>query len=186
MKRFTVHDTPLAGLKLIERQQLGDSRGFLSRLFCADELAAAGWSQPVAQVNQTLTQTAGTVRGLHFQRPPHAEIKLVSCLAGEVWDVAVDVRAGSPTFLQWHAERLSAVNRRALLIPAGFAHGFQTLEDGCQMLYLHSSAYAADAEAALNALDPRLAIGWPLPVAERSARDAQHPLLNVQFTGVNI
>lgn len=118
---LTVLDTPLAGLKLIERQQLGDSRGFLERLFCAEELAAAGWRKSVVQINHTLTQKAGTVRGMHFQRPPHAEVKLVTCLRGTIWDVAVDLRAGSATFLQWHAEELSSANHRALLIPEGFS-----------------------------------------------------------------
>ncbi len=184
MSRFVIQATPLAGLKVIERQQTGDSRGFLSRLFCADELAAAGWIKPVAQINQTLTHQRGTVRGMHFQQPPHAEMKLISCIKGSVLDVAVDVRVGSPTFLQWHAEELSANNRRALLIPEGFAHGFQTLEDESELLYLHSAAYVAEADSALNALDPRLSICWPLPVAERSVRDTQHSMINHQFTGV--
>jgi dTDP-4-dehydrorhamnose 3,5-epimerase len=186
MKRFTVMNLPLAGLKLVERQRLGDSRGFLSRLFCAEELAAAGWQTPVAQINHTYTAKSGTVRGMHYQRPPHAEMKLVTCLQGEIWDVAVDIRAGSPTFLHWHAEVLSAENSRALLIPEGFAHGFQTLTDNVELLYCHSTAYAATAEAALNAQDPSLAICWPLPIAERSIRDARHPLLNAQFSGVTV
>ncbi len=186
MSRFVIHPTPLAGLKVVERQQIGDSRGFLSRLFCADELVAAGWTGPIAQINHTLTQKRGTVRGMHFQQPPHAEMKLVSCLKGSVLDVAVDVRAGSPTFLQWHAEKLTASNHRALLIPQGFAHGFQSLEDDCELLYLHSAAYTAQSEAALNALDTRLSISWPLPVTERSERDARHLMLNNQFTGVSL
>lgn len=177
MRRFTVSNLPLAGLKLVERQRIGDSRGFLSRLFCAEELAAAGWVKPIAQINHTYTAMRGTVRGMHFQRPPHAEMKLVSCIRGEVWDVAVDVRAGSPTFLHWHAERLSADSGRALLIPEGFAHGFQTLTDDAELLYCHSAAYSAGDEAGLNPLDERLAITWPLPISELSARDAAHPLI---------
>lgn len=184
MSRFTVLDTPIADLKIVERQQLGDNRGFLSRLFCAEELAAAGWHKPIAQINQTFTQTQGTIRGMHFQRPPHAEIKLVTCLRGAVWDVAVDLRAGSPSFLQWHAQELSESNRRALLIPEGFAHGFQTLSGACELLYLHSALYAPHAEAGLNPQDPRLGINWPLNIAELSARDAQHPLLDLQFKGL--
>lgn len=186
MSRFTVTDLPLAGLKRVERQQANDSRGFFSRLFCADELAAAGWRKPVSQINQTLTQRRGTVRGLHFQKPPHAEMKLVTCIRGSVWDVAVDLRAGSPTFLHWHAEELSAANRCALLIPKGFAHGFQSLEDDCELLYLHSSAYAAAAESALNARDPALVIAWPLSITELSARDASHPMLDAQTTGLTL
>jgi dTDP-4-dehydrorhamnose 3,5-epimerase len=186
MSRFTVHDTPLAGLKLVERRQLGDSRGFLSRLFCADELATAGWRHAVAQINQTVTTVRGTIRGMHFQRPPHAEMKLVTCLQGAVWDVAIDLRAESPTFLQWHAQELSAANRCALLIPEGFGHGFQTLSQDCELLYLHSASYAPQSEGGLHPEDPRLAIPWPLPKSEISARDAQHPLLTPQFPGVTL
>lgn len=182
MSRFEVVDTPLAGLKLVRRQRLGDSRGFLSRLFCADELAAAGWTLPVAQINHTSTARQGTVRGMHFQRPPHVEAKLVSCLRGEVWDVAVDVRAGSPTFLRWHAERLSADNGCALLIPPGFAHGFQALSDDVELLYCHSAAYAAQSEAGLHPQDERLGITWPLHITELSARDAGHARLGDQST----
>jgi dTDP-4-dehydrorhamnose 3,5-epimerase len=184
MSRFAVLDTPLADLKLVERQQLGDTRGFLSRLFCAEELAAAGWRKPVAQINQTLTRRPGTIRGMHYQRPPHAEMKLVACLRGAVFDVAVDLRNGSPTFLQWHAAELSAANRCAMLIPEGFAHGFQTLAENCELLYLHSVPYVPEAESGLNPQDPMLAIAWPLDIAELSARDSQHPLLSRQFGGV--
>jgi dTDP-4-dehydrorhamnose 3,5-epimerase len=184
VSRFTVTDLPLAGPKLVERQRLGDTRGFFSRLFCAEELAAAGWDQPVAQINHTYTARCGAVRGMHFQRKPHAEMKLVSCIRGEVWDVAVDVRGESRTFLQWHAERLSADNGRALLIPAGFAHGFQTLTDNVELLYCHSAAYAPAAEAGLNVKDPVLGIAWPLKITELSQRDSQQPMLNEQLPGI--
>lgn len=186
MSQFTLFDTPLAQLKIVERQRLGDARGFLSRLFCGDDLAIAGWHKPIAQINQTLTQKQGTVRGLHFQHPPHAEMKLVTCLRGAVWDVAVDLRSESPTFLRWYALELSATNCRALLIPEGFAHGFQTLADDCELLYLHSSAYMPGAEAGLNPIDPRLSIGWPLAIAELSDKDANHPMLDHQFKGAGL
>jgi dTDP-4-dehydrorhamnose 3,5-epimerase len=184
MSRFEVVDTPLAGLKVVRRQRLGDSRGFLSRLFCAEELGAAGWTGPIAQINHTFTARAGTVRGLHYQRPPHAEAKLVSCLRGEVWDVAVDLRTGSPTFLRWHAERLSAENGCALLIPPGFAHGFQALSDDVELLYCHSVPYAAPSEAGLHPQDERLGIAWPLTITELSARDAGHVRITEAFTGI--
>lgn len=186
MSRFAVTDLPLVGLKLVERQRLGDTRGFLSRLFCAEELTVAGWIKPIAQINHTYTAMQGTVRGMHFQRPPHAEMKLVTCIRGEVWDVAVDVRASSPTFLHWHAERLTADNNRALLIPEGFAHGFQALTSDVELLYCHSAAYSAGAEAGLNPLDARLSITWPLTIAELSARDASHPLIETGFEGVQL
>jgi len=186
MNRFTVTSLPLAGLNQIERFRLGDSRGFLSRLFCVEELHAAGWLQPIAQINHTFTAKRGTVRGMHYQIKPHAEMKLVSCIKGEVWDVAVDLRRDSPTFLTWHAEILSADNNRALLIPEGFAHGFQTLTDDVTLLYCHTTAYSQDAERALNARDPRLSITWPLAITEISHRDAGHLLLDMKFEGLRL
>ena len=184
MARFNVSTTPLEGLALVERQRAVDARGYFSRFFCAEELAAFGFSLPIAQINHTLTRRRGAVRGLHFQRPPHAEDKLVSCLRGEVFDVAVDLRRGSPTFLRWHGEVLSADNHRSLLIPQGFAHGFQTLTEDCELLYLHSRAFAPNAEGALHARDPALAIAWPLAFTELSERDARHPHLTADFTGL--
>jgi dTDP-4-dehydrorhamnose 3,5-epimerase len=182
--RFVVDATALGGLKLIHRQKFEDSRGFFSRFFCAEQLAHAGFTQPVAQMNHTLTRRRGSVRGLHFQHPPHAEDKLVSCLRGEIFDVAVDIRRGSPTFLHWHAERLSAENGRSLFIPKGFAHGFQTLTDDAELLYLHSTPYVQSAEGGLNPADPMLAIAWPLPFADVSQRDAAHACLTPEFGGI--
>jgi dTDP-4-dehydrorhamnose 3,5-epimerase len=184
MSRFEIIELPLPDLMVVQRRLLGDSRGFLSRLFCAEELAAAGFDRPIAQINHTLTTRQGTVRGMHFQRPPHSEVKLVSCMRGEVWDVAVDVREGSPTFLCWHAERLSADNGCALLIPRGFAHGFQALTDHVELLYCHSAAHAPQAEAGLNPQDERLGIAWPLAIADLSARDAGHARITDTFKGV--
>ncbi len=184
MSALTVTDLPLPGLKRIERRIHGDARGFLTRLFCAEALAAAGFTHPVAAINHTFTATRGTVRGMHFQRPPHAEIKLVSCIRGEVWDVAVDLRHDSPTFLRWHAERLSAANGRALLIPEGCAHGFQTLADDCELVYAHSHAYVPAAEGGVRPDDPALAITWPLPIVGLSPRDQSHPPLTGDFPGI--
>jgi dTDP-4-dehydrorhamnose 3,5-epimerase len=185
MSRFIRQETALAGLLQVQRQRLADARGSLSRLFCADELHDAGWTQPVRQINHTRTLRRGCVRGMHFQRAPHAEAKLVSCLRGAVRDVAVDLRSGSPTFLQWHAATLSAENGWALLIPEGFAHGFQTLTDDVEMLYCHSMPYCASAEGGLHPMDERVAIAWPLPIAELSARDQAHQRIGADFTGVS-
>lgn len=184
MSRLTWSDTPLDGLKLVQRQRAGDHRGFLDRLFCAGDLRAAGWHKPIAQINHTYTRQQGTVRGLHFQYPPHAEMKLVTCLHGTILDVAVDLRQDSPTFLSWHAEELSAENQRSLLIPEGFAHGFQALSNDVEMLYCHSESYTPEAEGGLHPQDPRLDINWPLPVSELSARDASHALIGNDFEGV--
>lgn len=184
MSRFTCTQLPLPGLVRVQRQPHADARGMFERLFCSEDLALVGWVTPVAQINRSVTQQRGTVRGLHFQHPPHAEMKLVSCLRGEVWDVAVDLRPDSPTFLCWHAEVLSPDNAGAILIPPGFAHGFQTLGDQVELLYLHSQAYAPEFEAGLNPLDPRLAVDWPLPVVGLSQRDRDQALLTEDFEGV--
>jgi dTDP-4-dehydrorhamnose 3,5-epimerase len=184
MSRFIFHPTLLSGLMCVERKPIDDARGFLARLYCAEAFHRAGWHKPVAQINHTLTRAQGAVRGLHFQRPPHAEHKLVSCIKGKIFDVAVDLRQGSPTFLQWHGEILSADNRRGLMIPEGFAHGFQALVEDCELIYLHSAPFSAEAEGALNIADPRLAIDWPLAVAELSDRDRAHPFIGADFTGI--
>ena len=182
--RFTLSHTSLPDLMVAERHPLNDGRGYLERVFCQEDLADVLQGKTIAQINRTLTTTTGIVRGMHFQFPPHAEVKFVSCLKGEVFDVAVDLRKSSPTFLRWHAEILSEANRKTLIVPQGFAHGFQTLAENCELLYLHTAAYAKAAEGALNALDPGLAIAWPLPIAELSARDRGHPMLDAAFKGI--
>jgi len=186
MSRFVLHSTPINGLQVIERQPVGDSRGFLERLFCQETLNSPLQGKPIRQINRTLTQNKGTVRGLHFQYPPYAETKIVTCIKGQVWDVAVDLRGGSPTFLQHHAVMLSEDNHQSYLIPEGFAHGFQTLTPDCEMLYLHTADYSAEAEGALNACDPRLAINWPQPISDRSERDKNHAMLTDDFHGMDL
>lgn len=170
----------------VERNPIVDLRGFFTRLYCAEDFSAAGCKKAVTQINHTLTRVAGAVRGMHFQYPPYAETKLVSCLRGEIFDVAVDLRQGSPTFLQWHAEVLSAENHLSLLVPEGFAHGFQALTKDCELLYMHTEPFNAEAEGALNATDPRIAVQWPQAITERSDRDIVHPLIGAGFAGVRI
>lgn len=184
MNRFEIHPTRLKGLGVIQRKVMGDERGFLSRLFCSDELVDAGWTWPIRQINHTATTARATVRGMHYQIPPKAEAKLVSCIRGAVWDVAVDVRRDSPTFLQWHAEELSAANLRAMLIPPGFAHGFQSLQANSELLYLHSGAYDPACERGLNPRDSRLSIRWPINISNISPRDLGHPMIKTEFQGV--
>ena len=186
MARFDFISTPLTGLTLVQRKAIEDQRGFLSRFYCADEFREAGLQKPIAQINHTLTRSKGAVRGLHFQYPPHAEAKLVSCLQGEVFDVVVDLRCGSPTFLQWHGVKLSALNRQSLLIPEGFAHGFQTLTENCELIYLHTASYQPEAEGALNVRDPKIGIAWPLTMAELSERDRNHKLIEQDFQGIKL
>ena len=183
---FTVSDLPLSGLKLIERESYLDKRGFLARLFCSEELRKVGWLKPIAQINYSFTKKKGAVRGLHFQHAPYAEMKLVSCVRGEVWDVAVDIRSNSSTFLHWHAQRLSAKNGRAMMIPEGFAHGFQTLSEDCELIYFHTEAYQPNYESALNVEDPRLAISWPITIEEVSDKDRMHKFIAKDFQGMVI
>ena len=184
MQRFDCIDTQLTGLKIIQRKPIEDARGFLSRFFCAEEFNEFGFGKPISQINHTLTRHKGAVRGLHYQKPPHAEIKLVSCLKGKVFDVAVDLRKNSPTFLHWHGEVLSESNQRSLLIPEGFAHGFQALTDDCELVYLHSAPYIKEAEAALNLIDPKIDIAWPLSITDISDRDRLHPMIKIDFEGI--
>lgn len=181
MGRLTIIDTPLAGLKLVKTEPVGDHRGSFARLFCAAELAPLGLPGPVVQINHSFTAARGAVRGLHFQRPPKAEAKLVRCLRGRVLDVAVDLRAGSPTFGAWHAVELAPEEHLAFYLPRGFAHGFQTLTPDCELLYLHTEYYSPEHEGGLRFDDPALAIPWPLPVADISGRDRSHPLLAEGF-----
>jgi dTDP-4-dehydrorhamnose 3,5-epimerase len=136
------------------------------------------------QFNHSFTRWSGTIRGLHFQKPPHAEAKLIRCIAGAVWDVIVDLRRDSPTFLRWFGVELSAANRTMLFVPERFAHGFQALTDNCEMLYHHTHAFTPSAEGALRYDDPRLAIRWPLPPARLSPRDAGHATLDDDFKGL--
>ena len=186
MSRFILNQTPIAGLQVIHRKPLGDERGYLERMFCSEQLQSVIGVRQVVQINHTKTAKTGTVRGMHFQHPPYAEMKLVSCLRGKVFDVAIDLREGSPTFLKWHAEILTENNHKTFAIPEGFAHGFQALNDGCELIYFHTAAYRPKAEAGLNALDDRLSIKWPLPIAERSVRDLQHPALADDFAGMRL
>jgi dTDP-4-dehydrorhamnose 3,5-epimerase len=184
MGRFDFQDTPLSGAKIIQRKSIEDSRGFLSRFFCADEFQRAGLKSSITQINHTLTHQKGAVRGLHFQYSPHAETKVVSCLNGEVFDVAVDLRKNSPTFLQWHGEVLSRKNQRSFFIPEGFAHGFQTLTEDCELIYLHTASYVKDAEGALNVLDTKINISWPLPISDLSERDRNHSFIDQNYQGI--
>lgn len=165
--------TPIAGVLELLGQPFADHRGAFLNAFRIQEPAfAEAWGdQPIAQVNLSRSEAVGTVRGLHLQAPPHSEAKLVRCLRGRVWDVAVDLRPRSATYGHWHAVELSPAASNALLIPEGCAHGFQVLEPGSELLYLHSGAWVAESEAGVRFDDPSLAISWPLPPIGLSERD---------------
>lgn len=186
-ERFEVKSSKLAGLQVVTRQPIVDARGWFERAYCLDAFASMGITKSIYQINRSFTAQKGSVRGMHFQIVPFAETKFVSCLRGEVFDVAVDLRANSPTFLQWHAEVLSSSNQLSMLIPEGFAHGFQTLSSECEMLYLHTQKYDAASASGINPLDPRLAIDWPLPITdttEMSEGDRNRPMMLPTFEGL--
>ena len=178
--------TPLAGLHEIHGASTGDSRGRFTRLFCEQEFLPIRPGLHFTQINLSQTAAKGSIRGMHFQMPPAAEAKLVRCLKGRVFDVAVDVRAGSPTFLRWHALELAGDNDRAFFIPEGFAHGFQTLTDDAHLLYMHTAPWTPSAEAGLRHDDPRLAITWPEPAGLVSERDRGFRLIAPDFSGVRL
>ena len=167
----------LDGVFIVEPELRMDPRGFFARTFCQDEFASHGLDSNFVQCNVSWNAQRGTLRGLHFQKPPSREGKLVRCSAGVIWDVAVDLRPQSTSYRRWVALELSAENRRALYIPPGFAHGFQTLSDGAEVFYQMSDMYASELADGLRWNDPALAIDWPIPDPILSDRDAAWPLL---------
>lgn len=169
--------TPLGGVFVVELERLEDERGFFARSFCQDEFRAHGLRTDIAQCNVSWNRKRGTLRGLHYQAKPHEEAKVVRCTRGALWDVAVDLREGSPTRHRWHAVELTAENHKALYVPEGLAHGFQTLADDTEVLYLMSTPYHAASSRGLRWNDPRLAISWPLPDPIVSERDRAFPVL---------
>lgn len=178
--------TDLDGLKLVILDIRRDDRGSFGRLFCRKEMAAAGVAHEIVQINHSCTAKAGTIRGLHFQRPPATETKVIRCVHGAVWDVAVDLRAGSPTFLQWRAVELRADQPAMIVIPDGFAHGFQSLTDDAELIYFHSAFYAPEHEAGFHCMDAALGISWPLPMTQQSARDQNLPFVPPDFPGLSL
>ena len=179
-------DLALNGAFIIEPEPVVDSRGSFSRVFCKNELCEVGHFDNIAQINHSINQKSGTIRGLHFQIPPSAEIKIVKCIKGAIFDVIVDIRKGSSTFLKWYGEELSSENMKMMYIPKGFAHGFQTLRHESELIYVDTAFYSPDHEGALRFNDPILKINWPLPVSNISERDCAHPLIGKTFKGMEV
>lgn len=172
------HETSLKDAWLIEPELRGDERGSFARTMCRDEFAAHGLATDYVQQNMSISAKAGTIRGMHYQRPPYTEAKLVRCVRGAILDVIVDLRAASPTYLKHEGFELTAGNHRQLYVPPGFAHAFQTLVDDIEVSYLVSAPYTPSAEGGVRYNDPRLGITWPLPVTTISAKDESWPLLD--------
>lgn len=179
-------ETPLAGAYEVEIEPLQDERGSFARTFCHKEFAEIGFHKQIMQINHSITRRKGAVRGMHYQRPPACEAKIIRCVHGHVFDVMVDIRAGSPTFMQWHGVELSKDNMRMVYIPEGFAHGFQAITDNAELIYHHSTFYSPEYERGLRYDDPVLAINWPLPVSVVSPKDQSYTLIGVNFKGIAI
>jgi dTDP-4-dehydrorhamnose 3,5-epimerase len=176
----------LKGAYIIDIQPFEDGRGFFTRTFCEKEFAVHNLVQHFVQANHSGTKGKGVIRGMHFQHSPHSEVKLVKCTQGSIFDVIIDVRKGSPTFLQWFGAELSAENKSMMYVPAGFAHGFQTLTDYSEATYMVSAFYNKESESGIRYNDEKVNIEWPLPVTLVSDKDLTTPLINENFEAVNL
>lgn len=182
--RFVFENTPIEGVKIAKRLPAKDCRGFFERFFCESEYKQVLNGRKITQINHSRTIGLGTTRGMHYQRGSHSEMKIISCLQGAVYDVAVDLRRDSPTFLSWYGLELTAENFKTLIVPEGCAHGFQSLGDSCELIYLCTSPYESGAEGIINALDPGIGIDWPQRVMNRSQKDASAPFIAEGFLGL--
>jgi len=186
MMNFKFTQTKLQGLYVINPKPKKDDRGYFKRLYCIEEFKELGIDKPIKNINSSFTKQKGTIRGLHFQYPPFQEVKIIMSLKGSIYDVAVDIRKNSPTFLQWHSEILDDKSRKIFLIPEGFAHGFQTMENNVEILYLHTNFYSKEYESGINYKDQTLNIKWPLNVTMVSERDKNHNFISLDFKGVDL
>ena len=179
-----IEQTKIAGVAVIHSEPFTDNRGFFNRVFCQKELEAIRPNIVIAQINHSMTKIKGTIRGLHFQYPPYSEMKIVRCIKGSIFDVAVDLRKGSPSFLQWHGEILTAENMQAFVIPEGCAHGIQSLEDDTEMIYISASPFYREAEDGIRYDDPKVAIHWPLGRTIISEKDLSYSFISNDYEGI--
>lgn len=186
MSRFTFTPTPLEGVYVIEPKPIRDDRGYFERYFCTQDFAEIGLQKPIVQINHSYTKGVGSIRGLHYQTPPYCETKIVRCLKGSIYDVAVDIREDSPTFLQYFGIGLSEENGKYLYIPEGFAHAFQILAEEAEVLYLVTNSFNPASDSVINALDSKIAINWKLPVGNMSEKDRNAPFVSQDFQGIKI
>lgn len=181
-----ISETEIEGLFDVTLEQISDSRGFFVRSYCLKELSTYKKDITIVQINHSMTVEKGLIRGMHYQLPPFCETKFIRCIRGAVFDVAVDLRRNSPTYLKWHCIILKPGNMKMLIIPEGFAHGFQTLEENCEMLYFHTQYYNRDYEAGVNYNDPKIKIEWILPVASISEKDRNYPFIDSSFKAIEL
>ena len=178
------NSTILTGAYIVDPSPLKDDRGMFMRTYCKKQFEQIGFNSEWVQMNHSISYKKGTIRGMHFQIPPFGEVKMVKCIQGAIFDVIVDLRKDSPTFLQWISVDLTKENKRMLYIPAGFAHGFQTLTDDTELIYHHSHFFTPEAEKGLLYNDPLLSINWPLALTAISDRDLSHQTINQEFKGI--
>jgi len=186
MGKLTITKTPIEGLCVVETDAFNDHRGAFARWFCENELKEIIGNRRIKNVNFSRTVEKGAIRGMHFQKPPKAELKMVRCIRGKILDVAVDLRKNSPTYLRHYALELSATNMKLFVIPEGFAHGFQSLEDDAEIMYLVTEFYSPEDEGGVRYSDPKLQITWPLPISDISVKDMNHPLIEDSFKGFDV
>ncbi len=178
--------TPLAGAYTIELDRIGDDRGFFARFFCSQEFSDAGLIDSFVQINNSLTKDKGTLRGMHYQLPPDAEVKVVRCIQGALFDVILDLRPDSPSFGKWYGDTLSAENRRMMYVPKGFAHGFITLEEDTEALYLSGARYVPEQERGVRYNDPAFNIEWPIEPTTISDKDTTWPDFDREWHGTDV
>ncbi len=181
-----VVERPFKNAFVLKAEPYFDHRGKFARIYCQDELKQIGHYKQIVQINHSLTGKRGAIRGMHFQYPPKTEIKIVKCLRGSVFDVIVDLRRNSQSFLQWYGRVLSDDNLIMMYVPEGFAHGFQTLEENSELLYLHTEYYSPEHEGGLRYNDPLINITWQLEATEISEKDQKYPLLSEEFGGLPV
>jgi len=181
-----VLQSPLENAFVLQAEPYVDNRGKFARIFCQEELRQIGHQKRIVQINHSLTREKGAIRGMHFQHPPKAEIKIVQCLSGSVFDIIIDLRRNSSSFLKWYGEVLSDKNQKMMYVPEGFAHGFQTLEENTELLYLHTEFYSPKYEGGVRYNDPLINISWPLETTDISEKDQNYPLLSENFEGIRL
>jgi len=179
-----ITETTLKGSYVLRLEPIEDERGWCARTYCKNDFLAIGHTKEWVQMNHSFTKQMGTIRGMHYQRPPYGEIKLVRCIAGSVFDVIIDLRSNSETFLQYFGIELSATNKKMIYIPEGFAHGFQTLSNDAELIYHHSQFYLPGVEAGLKYNEPAIKINWPLEITSISEKDNSHPFIDANFKGL--
>lgn len=183
---MTFTETELKNSYLLQLNPFSDNRGVFSRLFCETEFQQLGFNKKIVQINHSLTRERGAIRGLHFQKAPHCEAKIVRCIRGKAFDVMVDIRKNSPTFLKWFGVELSPEANNAVFIPEGFAHGFQALKNNTELLYFHSEFYHKESEGVLCYDDASIGIKWKLKVKGLSERDYYAPSVKeLNFQGIS-